>query len=316
MDQAIVNWINGTTLSDAAKAALLADAGFEQVYKDNVMTRSDYSRQSDQLKADIEREKAQLATDRAAVETMRNDNVGWKTAEEGRLNATVARAQATEARLLKAQQVLRDSYNATDDMLKDMGLEGDVAATLPPLTLTPAAKPAAGDWSREQWLEEANKRDMFNIGIVNQQNAIYRKHVKLYGNDDGFDEAELLKYALDNRLPSLEAAWEKKYDVAAKRAEVSEAAVQQRINNAVAAERAKIESEQALREQQNLNAFREGFRGANDGPDWQRSPFTKVLDKPSETDAPSAESQHRSRVDRALAVAAKARSGEVPMLQY
>lgn len=300
MDAAIEQWINSLPLAAETKAAMIGDAAFENVYKDNVLTRSDYSRQSNELKT-LQQE---AETARSTANRLIEENTTWKGEEQERMNAAITRAQAAEQRLLTLQQKLRDEYQAYPETIKDLKLDEDPLTKLPSLE-----KP--GPKYIQFTEEQLQQRELGNLGIAAQLAKLGREHSSLFGSYGDFDEQELVTYALQNKSPSLQAAWEQKYKVSDKREAIRLADVERQKTEAVTVARAKWESEQALREQRNLDSLSH-MPSVGEGYDH----FKHVLnsERPINNDVRNEGAEKRARIDRALATSAKVRSGEIPVI--
>jgi len=290
MDAQIQAWINGLPLSDAAKQALLAEDGFEQVYKDNVLTRSDYSRKMDELS----KAKADVETERQKVTDLMAQNTQWKTGEESRLTDALRRAQAAETRLFNVQQKLRDEYDAYPETLKNLGLDGEVI-TKPDTSPLQDSK-QVNYLTNEDFDKRANEQGMTFMSIQNQLFKVGKQHRKLFGSDDDYDPDDLLKFALDNKLSSIESAWEQKYNVSAKREEIRQAEVKRQIAEAVTLAKSQWESELALQRQSGPK-----LPGAVIDPDRQQ--FQRVVESTSTTsNAQGSQAAKQARIARASAM--------------
>jgi hypothetical protein len=294
-------WIEDSPLAPDVKQALLGQESFLEYAgastKRHATFSSELDKQKNQLLAQIEAEKATIAAEKQRAQDLIDSNTTWRSNEEARFNQAVARADAAEQRLLTMTQKLKNNFDLTPAAIAQLELDKDVTAELPKVDPPPTPKAVTAD--------ELNERGMQYYRLTAQAQKLAREHRKVFGNDDDFDAEELLDFALKQKAPSLEAAWDTKYNVSAKRAELAQAAQQKQIADAVATERAKWESEAAL-------------RGQHTPSPAQRSRGSEAVARAlANTDAKNTGNdmvRQQDRISKAMATYGKVRAGEIDVI--
>lgn len=315
MDPAIAAWINSQPLSAEAKAALLADASFEAVYKDNILTRADYSRQSDALRREIEAEKAAAAEERRRAEALINQNTDWRSTTEAQYNQAVQRAQEAEQRVLRLQQTLRDKYDLSPEALKELDLDKPplTTPTPAPTSVTPTGDPNAGKYLTA---DELAKRELANFNVMAAVRKAERDHLKLFGNLDDFDETAILDHAFKSGAGSFTAAWEEKYKVPEKRKEIEVAEWNRKIEAArtEAKQQALAEAELGRQNSNNLLSDRPDVPPGMNQFDRVMNPTNPTNTNTAAEGTINAQAAKNARMSRAMQANADYRSGKIPAI--
>lgn len=251
----LTSWLKSLGLGDESVKNVVAAMGTDAekvapTIKSQVMAQSDYSRAMDELRTKEDSLKQEYVTkteqEMTALAAARSEfDTRYQTALKERVEAQnrLALVQAEIDRVAA-------EYAVPDDALKAIRTQLTTAA--PPATAPPAATPPpAVDPSKfmsmERFAKEADAYSRLPIEYM----AIAEEHRELFGSSpfirkDGqsaMDKA--LARARKDNVP-LSTAWEREFNVAAKREEVREAAIQSRIEAARKEAEQKVRSELAL----------------------------------------------------------------------
>ncbi len=193
-----------------ARDLLLANPDIAKNIGNSVLRQSDYSRKSDELKAQREAVDAELAT--AGTKTKEADDFVTKMRDRDHNNVTLH--DTLVADLAKANKALTD---AGEEQIK----------THVPVTEV-VEEPDAKYLTEDQYAEREAARDANTIQFSSRLITMSNEHRKTFGED--FDPAPVVAYATEKGL-TLDAAYA---EINSERfTEATEAAVQKRIDTAV-----------------------------------------------------------------------------------
>jgi predicted DNA-binding protein YlxM (UPF0122 family) len=227
------NLVKAGAVSDEQRKALEVvfkddNKGLVEFLENNQRMQSDYSRSMDELKTEkqqLDVLKDQLLTNQQRLAQL---EPGWSAEKQKILNENAGLKTRMAEMRIKAES----KYDVTDDFMKD--IFGDEQPSQQP----PAqAATSNGGFNAEEHLkgyvreEQVNGRAAeilrFSTWLMKRQ----REHQKLFG--DYFDEDELLAEIAKAPNDAYDAVYDRKYNASAKRKEIEEAAINQRITDGV-----------------------------------------------------------------------------------
>ncbi len=226
------------------KSSVEANSKADEFIKGSALRQSDYSRKQAELQTarqDFEKTQNDLKTREAAVSKFQTDLGEWKTGADTKIVDALRAREAAEtkaaAALAKLQRIGAQSgldeseWKIGDEELKNVNKEPVGFDTSKFLTQD-QLKEQIGRGTREAALLDAMVADLAE------------DHRELFGTRLP-NKAQLVNEALASGKP-LTQFWEEKYGVAAKKAELAEAQIQERIRQGVETEKAKWASDAAL----------------------------------------------------------------------
>ncbi len=228
------------------KSSVESNSKADEFIKGSALRQSDYSRKQAELQTarqDFDRTQAELRTKEEAVSKFQTSLGEWKADADGRIVAALKAKEQAEtkaaAALAKLQRVgaqtgLDESeWKLSDEDTKLINKEGQNQPFDTSKFLTQdQLKEQIGKGTREAALLDAMVADLAE------------DHRELFGTRLP-NKAQLVNEALAAGKP-LTAYWEEKYGVAAKKAEIAESQIQERIRQGVETEKAKWASANAL----------------------------------------------------------------------
>lgn len=261
----LTSWLKSLGLGDESVKNVVAAMGTDAekvapTIKSQVMAQSDYSRAMDELRTKEDSLKQEYVTkteqEMTALAAARSEfDTRYQTALKERVEAQnrLALVQAEIDRVAA-------EYAVPDDALKAIRTQLTTAA--PPATAPPAATPPpAVDPSKFMSMEQFTKEAAAYSRLPIEYMRIGAEHRSLFGVDPFIGDAtgQTIMDKVLNRAQagdvgtdgkryklSLRDAWEREFNVAAKREEVREAAIQSRIEAARKEAEQKVRSELAL----------------------------------------------------------------------
>jgi hypothetical protein len=246
--------ISGEALK-AIREAVGGNPKADEFVKGSVLRQSDYSRRQAELQSAreaVETAQRTLADKEASVSKYQTELGQWKAGADSKvIEALTAREQA-ETKLAAALARLSTVGGKYGVDPADLEL-GDIKPVAK--TETPAFDDSkyvkVDDLGRR--VQEAGVLDAMIYDLGNEHLALFGKPLP--------KAAELVQESIAKGVP-LTKLWEEKYKVVEKRNEVVEASVQQRIANAVVAERTRLASAGALPSDGGQVGFRDDLHGS------------------------------------------------------
>lgn len=230
-------------ISDSAfaelKQNLEANSKGDEFVKGSVLRQSDYSRQMgeiDKAKRAVEDSQRTLAEKEQALTKFQGELGTWKTGAEASYDKALKEREAAERRaasaVAKLKTIAASSGVSEEDLLKDLDMapvnteDKNKNKNLEGVDLS--------EFVRKSDVQRATQEATLLDGMVAD---LKDDHRELFGKS--LNATELIKEAIKAQK-GVREYWEEKYKVADKRKELDEAAIQKRIADARAEERASI----------------------------------------------------------------------------